>query len=110
MNDSVSVCVSIILNVWVCFGRKDISVEFQVEFSVLQSYKINGTKTTKLLRRIFCNYRAFEDRRSHYEPSVAGAAEVDDLDDHELYVPHFQRVSISGEDTSGVCICYPSNI
>ncbi|CAH1126561.1 unnamed protein product [Ceutorhynchus assimilis] len=43
-----------------------------------------------------------EDRRSHYEPSVAGAAEVDDLEDHELYVPHFQRVSISGEDTSGV--------
>lgn len=48
----------------------------------------------------FC--RALEDRRSHYEPSVAGAAELDELDDHDLYVPHFQRVSISGEDTSGV--------
>ncbi|XP_050306373.1 AMP deaminase 2 isoform X2 [Anthonomus grandis grandis] len=46
--------------------------------------------------------KALEDRRSHYEPSVAGAPEVDELDDHELYVPHFQRVSISGEDTSGV--------
>ncbi|XP_066142401.1 AMP deaminase 2 isoform X2 [Euwallacea fornicatus] len=46
--------------------------------------------------------KALEDRRSHYEPSVTGAAEVDELDDHDLYVPHFQRVSISGEDTSGV--------
>ncbi|XP_066262806.1 AMP deaminase 2 isoform X4 [Euwallacea similis] len=46
--------------------------------------------------------KALEDRRSHYEPSVVGAAEVDELDDHDLYVPHFQRVSISGEDTSGV--------
>lgn len=47
-------------------------------------------------------YRALEDRRSHYEPSHGGPPIVDDLDDHELYVPHFQRVSISGEDTSGV--------
>uniref|UniRef100_A0AAR5PBU8 AMP deaminase n=1 Tax=Dendroctonus ponderosae TaxID=77166 RepID=A0AAR5PBU8_DENPD len=46
--------------------------------------------------------KALEDRRSHYEPSIGGAPVVDDLDDHELYVPHFQRVSISGEDTSGV--------
>ncbi|ERL92428.1 hypothetical protein D910_09742 [Dendroctonus ponderosae] len=46
-------------------------------------------------------FRALEDRRSHYEPSIGGAPVVDDLDDHELYVPHFQRVSISGEDTSG---------
>lgn len=32
----------------------------------------------------------------------AAGVEVDELDDHDLYVPHFQRVSISGEDTSGV--------
>ncbi|CAH1983004.1 unnamed protein product [Acanthoscelides obtectus] len=44
-----------------------------------------------------------EERKSHYEPSVPGVtASIDDLDDHDLYVPHFQRVSISGEDTSGV--------
>lgn len=47
-----------------------------------------------------------EDRRSHYEPSVPGVVvtgvDVDELDEHDLYVPHFQRVSISGEDTSGV--------
>lgn len=53
-------------------------------------------------------YRFLEDRRSHYEPSVPGitavGADVDELDDHDLYVPHFQRVSISGEDTSGVSI------
>lgn len=51
--------------------------------------------------------RAFEDKRSHYEPSVAGAADEQDhatLDDHDFYVPHFQRVSISGEDTSGVSV------
>lgn len=52
-------------------------------------------------------YRAFEDKRSHYEPSVAGAVDEQDhiaLDDHDFYVPHFQRVSISGEDTSGVSV------
>lgn len=48
-----------------------------------------------------CCFRV-QDKRSHYEPSVPGAAEVVELDDHDLYVPHFQRVSISGEDTSGV--------
>ncbi|XP_046402735.1 AMP deaminase 2 isoform X4 [Ischnura elegans] len=64
-----------------------------------------------------------EERRSHYEPSVVGggggpgsvgtAAEAGGgidgevcgspyaLDEHD-FVPHFQRVSISGEDTSGV--------
>ncbi|KAL1514036.1 hypothetical protein ABEB36_003361 [Hypothenemus hampei] len=46
--------------------------------------------------------KALEDRKSHYEPSQAGAPEVDELEEHDLYVPHFQRVSISGEDTSGV--------
>ncbi|XP_037072081.1 AMP deaminase 2-like isoform X2 [Pollicipes pollicipes] len=39
------------------------------------------------------------DRRSEKpSPEEADAAEIDDYD----YVPHFQRVSISGEDTSGV--------
>ncbi|XP_030745933.1 AMP deaminase 2 isoform X5 [Sitophilus oryzae] len=48
------------------------------------------------------NTKVLEDRKTHYEPSVSGAPEVEDLDEHDLYVPHFQRVSISGEDTSGV--------
>ncbi|XP_060533389.1 AMP deaminase 2 isoform X2 [Cylas formicarius] len=48
------------------------------------------------------NTKVLEDRRSHYEPSVPGAPEIEDIDEHDLYVPHFQRVSISGEDTSGV--------
>ncbi|CAH0550694.1 unnamed protein product [Brassicogethes aeneus] len=48
------------------------------------------------------NYKANEDKRSHYEPSVTGPIELEELDEHDLYVPHFQRVSISGEDTSGV--------
>jgi len=46
-----------------------------------------------------------EDRRSHYEPSIGAVPdEVEHafkLEEHD-FVPHFQRVSISGEDTSGV--------
>jgi AMP deaminase len=54
-----------------------------------------------LIKVIYC--RVLGDRRSHYEPSVTGEEQDHAaLDDHELYVPHFQRVSISGEDTSGV--------
>ncbi|XP_063919158.1 AMP deaminase 2 isoform X2 [Zophobas morio] len=49
------------------------------------------------------NVKVLSDRRSHYEPSVPGdEQDHSTLDEHELYVPHFQRVSISGEDTSGV--------
>jgi hypothetical protein len=46
-----------------------------------------------------------EDRRSHYEPSVGAVPDevehVFKLEEHD-FVPHFQRVSVSGEDTSGV--------
>ena len=48
--------------------------------------------------------RVLEDKRSHYEPSLIGAVDEQDhlaVDEHD-FVPHFQRVSISGEDTSGV--------
>lgn len=49
--------------------------------------------------------REQEDRKSHYEPSVGAAVDETEncfqLDEHD-FVPHFQRVSISGEDTSGV--------
>lgn len=50
---------------------------------------------------ISLNFRA--DRKSHYEPSVVGQDEEHEIvvDEHD-FVPHFQRVSISGEDTSGV--------
>lgn len=53
--------------------------------------------------------RGLSDRRSHYEPSVPGEEQPDQgiLDEHDVYVPHFQRVSISGEDTSGVCVFKP---
>lgn len=55
------------------------------------------------------HYRAakdLEERRSHYEPSI-GPGVPDDIDhpfglEENDFVPHFQRVSISGEDTSGV--------
>ncbi|XP_018340811.1 PREDICTED: uncharacterized protein LOC108747674 isoform X8 [Trachymyrmex septentrionalis] len=47
-----------------------------------------------------------EERRSHYEPSLHPGV-PDDIDhsfkiEENDFVPHFQRVSISGEDTSGV--------
>ncbi|XP_067012263.1 AMP deaminase 2 isoform X2 [Anabrus simplex] len=46
-----------------------------------------------------------EDKRSHYEPSLGPVPDDTDhsfkLEEHD-FVPHFQRVSISGEDTSGV--------
>ena len=56
-----------------------------------------------------CSFRAakdLEERRSHYEPSL-GPGIPDDVDhlfnlEENDFVPHFQRVSISGEDTSGV--------
>lgn len=50
------------------------------------------------------DYRVLEDKRSHYEPSLVGIVDEQDhlgVDEHD-FVPHFQRVSISGEDTSGV--------
>ena len=53
-----------------------------------------------------------EDKSSHYEPSIDSNLEETDtfkFDEHD-FVPHFQRVSISGEDTSGVskitCLLY----
>lgn len=59
----------------------------------------------------FCKFfsraaKDLEERRSHYEPSLG--TNVADEHDHPFkfeendFVPHFQRVSISGEDTSGV--------
>lgn len=67
--------------------------------------KINNRFVSLLT--LFC--RVLEDRKSHYEPSITGApAQIEELDEHDLYVPHFQRVSISGEDTSGVSsFCFP---
>ncbi|KRT86196.1 hypothetical protein AMK59_132, partial [Oryctes borbonicus] len=48
--------------------------------------------------------RVLGDKRSHNEPSLVGVADEQDhlgVEEHD-FVPHFQRVSISGEDTSGV--------
>ena len=47
----------------------------------------------------------FEAKSQQYEPSLGPAPDELDhvlkVDEHD-YVPHFQRVSISGDDTSGV--------
>lgn len=59
-------------------------------------------------KKNYCSRAAkdLEERRSHYEPSL-GPAVPDDIEhsfnlEENDFVPHFQRVSISGEDTSGV--------
>jgi hypothetical protein len=60
-------------------------------------------------------YRAakdFEQRSQHYEPSLGctpdeGEHEGTKFDECE-FVPHFQRVSVSGEDTAGVSHNYVS--
>lgn len=46
-------------------------------------------------------FRALEDKQSTMAVGETSHTEDFQLDEHEL-VPHFQRVSISGEDTSGV--------
>ncbi|XP_018579679.1 AMP deaminase 2 isoform X3 [Anoplophora glabripennis] len=81
-------------------GEQELPNEISAPYEVPQFPIEQIEKKLAIQRKI--NYKVLEDRRSHYEPSVPGAVEVDELDDHDLYVPHFQRVSISGEDTSGV--------
>lgn len=43
-----------------------------------------------------------EEKRSHYEPSHHDEGDQPSKLEEQDFVPHFQRVSISGEDTSGV--------
>ena len=49
----------------------------------------------------------YEDRRSHYEPSIGAAPDESEhpfkLEEQD-FVPHYQRVSISGEHTIGVSL------
>ncbi|CAD1472912.1 unnamed protein product, partial [Heterotrigona itama] len=66
-------------------------------------WKMNATETKTLRKKAA---KDLEERRSHYEPSL-GPGIPDDVDhlfnlEENDFVPHFQRVSISGEDTSGV--------
>ncbi|XP_049863701.1 AMP deaminase 2 isoform X2 [Schistocerca gregaria] len=59
-------------------------------------------KKLAMQRQITSSFaRDFEERRSHYEPSHCDGLD-NDLPDETDFVPHFQRVSVSGEDTSGV--------
>lgn len=81
-------------------GQAELPNEISAPYEVPQ-FPIEQIEKKLFIQRQL-NYKQLEDKRSHYEPSLKGAEEVDDLDEHDLYVPHFQRVSISGEDTSGV--------
>jgi len=89
------------------------SVIFSISKNALQFWTDERTELFPCfcwLIMAFCLLRVakdLEEKRSHYEPSLVAAAEETNahfrLDEHD-FVPHFQRVSISGEDTSGVNI------
>nr|CAH7758999.1 unnamed protein product [Callosobruchus chinensis] len=82
-------------------GQPELPNEISAPYEVPQFPIEQIEKKLAIQRQI--NTKFLEDKKSHYEPSVTGlAAPLEDLDEHDLYVPHFQRVSISGEDTSGV--------
>ncbi|KAF5275270.1 hypothetical protein FQA39_LY06930 [Lamprigera yunnana] len=91
--------------------EKKLAIQKQINFNGLVN-----TPATPAPRRDHINFgirtemgniRALEDKKGQYESSVDAAA-IDERDgssqsfDDQDLVPHFQRVSISGEDTSGV--------
>ncbi|KAG8247206.1 AMP deaminase 3 [Homalodisca vitripennis] len=69
------------------------------------------TGWSELLGAILGVAKDIEEKRSHYEPSFVGSVheELFKLDEHD-FVPHFQRVAISGEDTSGISANSPTRI
>ncbi|XP_059471605.1 AMP deaminase 2 isoform X2 [Neocloeon triangulifer] len=84
---------------------QDLPNELSAPYEVPQ-FPIEQLETKLLIQRQLSRVaRDLEDRRSQYEPSVGVVPDDGDhafkLDEHD-FVPHFQRVSISGEDTSGV--------
>ncbi|XP_065167724.1 AMP deaminase 2 isoform X3 [Atheta coriaria] len=81
--------------------QNDLPNEISAPYEVPQFPIEQIEKKLAIQRQI--NVKVFEDRKSHYEPSVGAPDDITKatLDEHD-FVPHFQRVSISGEDTSGV--------
>ncbi|XP_022909804.1 AMP deaminase 2 isoform X4 [Onthophagus taurus] len=80
----------------------DFSNEISAPYEVPQFPIEQIEKKLAIQRQI--TTKVLEDKRSHYEPSLQGVPDDQDhllVDEHD-FVPHFQRVSISGEDTSGV--------
>lgn len=67
-------------------------------FNLRNVFKLNFAPIPRLAKDI-------EDKKSQYEPSlVPGVEDIESaaiFDEHD-FVPHFQRVAISGEDNSGV--------
>ncbi|KAK9719796.1 hypothetical protein QE152_g22437 [Popillia japonica] len=80
----------------------DFSNEISAPYEVPQFPIEQIEKKLAIQRQI--TVKVLEDKRSHYEPSLVGVVDEQDhlgMEEHD-FVPHFQRVSISGEDTSGV--------
>ncbi|XP_018333886.1 AMP deaminase 2 isoform X2 [Agrilus planipennis] len=81
---------------------QELSNEISAPYEVPQ-YPIEQIEKKLILQKQL-NEKVLEDKKNHFESSLVGAAdEIDQihLEDHDI-VPHFQRVSVSGEDTSGV--------
>jgi len=85
--------------------------KFRVIFiKLISTSVVNETHILYSLHDVPCHRVAkdLEDRRTYYEPSIGVVPdEVEHafkLEEHD-FVPHFQRVSVSGEDTSGVSNC-----
>ncbi|XP_014246157.1 AMP deaminase 2 [Cimex lectularius] len=82
----------------------EISAPYEVPQFPIEQIESKLARQRELTSRVT---KDFVGKRSNYEPSVVGSvtdAEGDkafNIDEHD-FVPHFQRVSISGEDTSGV--------
>ncbi|KAG1712139.1 AMP deaminase 2 [Nymphon striatum] len=82
------------------------SNEISAPYEVPQ-FPIEEIERKLALQRQFSNriHKEYEDRKSHGEPSVPSIADDDEGEfpiEENDFVPHFQRVSISGEEASGV--------
>ncbi|KAK7869401.1 hypothetical protein R5R35_000701 [Gryllus longicercus] len=87
-------------------GSHEVTNEISAPYEVPQFPIEQIEKKLAIQRQISSRVaKDLEDKRSHYEPSLGPAPDDADhpfkLEEHD-FVPHFQRVSISGEDTSGV--------
>ncbi|CAG7825860.1 unnamed protein product [Allacma fusca] len=87
-------------------AQVQISNEISAPYEVPQ-FPIEQIETKLALQRqMSTRAKDYEAKSQQYEPSLGATPdEIDQamkLDEHD-YVPHFQRVSISGDDTSGVC-------
>ncbi|XP_052130606.1 AMP deaminase 2 [Frankliniella occidentalis] len=79
---------------------EDLPNEISAPYEVPQ-FPIEQIETRLAMQRQLVA-KDLEEKRSHYEPSHHDEGDQRSGLEEQDFVPHFQRVSISGEDTSGV--------